>query len=296
MIKSKWMPVLFLAFVLLFGACNESVISEMPEDPVTVTFNVSTLNVDTQPMSRAATSGAELSEVVKKIRYYIYNSSNSQLIKYGSSTYDANDPDENFGVITESLTPGTYSIMFYAEGKGNGYCDFCNTEPFNYESYFKYKDMEVFYYAGTITVESTSTSFDVELPRKSGLLRINITDAVLSTVSKVEFSFSDSYRWYPKSDGSYNDSYTYQATITEGKLDVFDYYFSFPDALPSKDVKVKISVYDTSNNLLGEKSVTAPIYENKRTIVSGELFSTISDKNISVTINDVWGEDVDVEL
>lgn len=296
MIKSKWMPVLFLAFVLLFGACNESVISEMPEDPVTVTFNVSTLNVDTQPMSRAATSGAELSEVVKKIRYYIYNSSNSQLIKYGSSTYDVNDPDENFGVITESLTPGTYSIMFYVEGKGNGYCDFCNTEPFNYESYFRYKDMEVFYYAGTITVESTSTSFDVELPRKSGLLRINITDAVLSTVSKVEFSFSDSYRWYPKSDGSYNDSYTYQATITEGKLDVFDYYFSFPDALPSKDVKVKISVYDTSNNLLGEKSVTAPIYENKRTIVSGELFSTISDKNISVTINDVWGEDVDVEL
>lgn len=290
------MPAFFLASVLLFGACNESVISEMPDDPVTVTFNVSTLNVDTQPMSRATSSGTELSEVVSKIRYYIYNSSNTQLIKYGSSTYDASNPNENFGVITESLTPGTYSIMFYAEGKGNGYCDFCNTEPFNYESYFKYKDMEVFYYAGTITVESTSTSFNVELPRKSGLLRINITDAVLSNVSKVEFSFSDSYRWYPKSSGSYNESYTYQATITDGELEVFDYYFSFPDALPSSNVTVKISVYDTSNSLLGEKSVTAPIYENKRTIVSGELFSTISDKNISVTINDIWGEDVEVEL
>ena len=296
MIKTKLMPALFLASVLLFGACNESVISETPDDPVTVTFNVSTLNVDTQPMSRATSSGTELSEVVSKIRYYIYNSSNTQLIKYGSSTYDASNPNENFGVITESLTPGTYSIMFYAEGKGNGYCDFCNTEPFNYESYFKYKDMEVFYYAGTITVESTSTSFNVELPRKSGLLRINITDAVLSNVSKVEFSFSDSYRWYPKSSGSYNESYTYQATITDGELEVFDYYFSFPDALPSSNVTVKISVYDTSNSLLGEKSVTAPIYENKRTIVRGELFSTISDKNISVTINDIWGEDVEVEL
>ena len=115
-------------------------------------------------------------------------------------------------------------------------------------------------------------------------------------MGKVEYTFSDNYRWFPKNTGSYNDSYTYQATITEGKLEVFDYYFSFPNALPSKDVKVKISVYDTSNNLLGEKSATAPIYENKRTIVSGELFSTISDKNISVTINDVWGEDVDVEL
>ncbi len=50
MIKSKWMPVLFLACVL-FGACNESVITDISEDPVTVTFNVSTLNVDTQPMS-----------------------------------------------------------------------------------------------------------------------------------------------------------------------------------------------------------------------------------------------------
>ena len=63
MIKSKLMPALCLACVLLFGACNESVISEMPEDPVTVTFNVSTLNVDTQPMSRAASSGTELGEV-----------------------------------------------------------------------------------------------------------------------------------------------------------------------------------------------------------------------------------------
>lgn len=295
MIKSKWMPVLFLACVL-FGACNESVITDISEDPVTVTFNVSTLNVDTQPMSRAATSGAELSEVVNKICYYIYKSSNSQLIKYGSSTYDANDPDENFGVITESLTPGTYTTLFYALGKGNGSCSFVNTSKFDYESYFSHKDMEVFYYTGTITVESSSTSFNVELPRKSGLLRINITDDVLSNVSKVEYTFSDNYRWFPKNTGSYNDSYTYQATITEGKLEVFDYYFSFPNALPSKDVKVKISVYDTSNNLLGEKSVTAPIYENKRTIVSGELFSTISDKNISVTINDVWGEDVDVEL
>ena len=125
------MPVLFLACVL-FGACNESVITDISEDPVTVTFNVSTLNVDTQPMSRAATSGAELSEVVNKICYYIYNSSNSQLIKYGSSTYDTNDPDENFGVITESLTPGTYTTLFYALGKGNGSCSFVNTSKFDY--------------------------------------------------------------------------------------------------------------------------------------------------------------------
>lgn len=296
MVKIRFKSVFLLAGVV-FGACtnNDEAFIDKPQE-ISVTFNVSTLNVDTQPMSRAASSGAALGEVVNKICYYIYNSSNSNLLKYGSSTYDANMPDENFGVITESLTPGTYSILFYALGKGDGSCTFVNTSKFDYESYFSHKDKEVFYFTGTIAVESSSTNFDVELLRKSGLLRINITDDVPSTISRVEYTFSDNYRWFPQNTGSYNESYTYQATITGGKLDTFDYYFSFPEALPSKDVKVKILVYDTSNNLLGEKSVTTPIYENRRTIVSGELFSTISDKNLSVTINDIWGDDVEVPL
>lgn len=296
MVKMRFKSVLLLAGVLL-GACtnNDEAFIDKPQE-IPVTFNISTLNVDTQPMSRATSSGTALGDVVNKICYYIYNSSNSNLLKYGSSTYDVNEPNENFGVITESLTPGTYSILFYALGKGDGSCTFVNTSKFDYESYFSHKDKEVFYYTGTITVESSDTNFDVELPRKSGLLQINITDDVPNTISKVEYTFSDNYRWLPHSTGSYNDSYTYQATITERKLDLFEYYFSFPVALPSKDVKVKISVYDTSNSLLGEKSVTAPIYENRRTIISGELFSTISDKNFSITINDIWDDDVEVPL
>lgn len=289
------MPVIILVS-MLFGACtnNDEALEKSLEIPVT--FKVSTLNVDTQPMSRATNSGAELYEVISKIGYYVYNISTFKLIKSGSSIYDSENPDKNFGIITESLTPGSYSILFYALGKGNGSCSFVNASTFNYDSYFTHKDKEAFYYTGEITVESSSKTFDVELSRKSGLLRINITDDVLSTVSKVEYSFSDSYRWYPKNSGSYNDTYTYQATITDGKLDVFDYYFSFPEVLPSQNVTVKILVYDTDNKLLGERSVTVPIYINKRTIISGELFSTISDKNISITINDIWDDDVEVKL
>lgn len=290
------MPVILLAMIFFVSCSNDEIPGDEAKE-VPVTFNISTLNVDTQPMSRGTNSGAEISDVVNKISYYIFDS-NDKFIKSGTSffTPGVDEIPPGFGTIETSLMPGSYNVLFYALGKGSGSCSLVNTDRFNYESYFSYFDKEVFYYNGSLTITATSKNHTISLSRKSGLLRINITDQVLPTVSKVVYSFNDSYRWYPKSSGTYRKEYTYDGTITDNNMEIFDYYFSFPEALSSSSVVVKISIYDTNNTLMGEKNITAPIYGNRRTTISGDLFTTLGNQNMEITIDDVWGEDVNIPI
>lgn len=283
--------------ILLFnGSCTQET-TEVIKTEVPVLFKVSTINVDTQPMSRSTTSGTQIEDIVNKIVYFIFDESNKQ-IKYGVSSFTpGTDPvPEGFGTIETSLMPGKYNILFYALGKGSGSCSFVNSDLFNSESYFAHNNKEVFYFTGQMTITTSSNNHSINLSRKSALLKINITDQVLPTVSKVVYSFSDSYRWYPKNSGMYKKEYSFNGNITDNMVDIFEYYFSFPEALSSNSVDVKISIYDTNNFLIGEKVIPTPIYENRRTTISGDLFSTLGNQNINITIDDIWGEDINVPI
>ena len=156
--------------------------------------------------------------------------------------------------------------------------------------------MEVFHHESEINISTTTNSHDITLNRKSALLKIDITDEIIPEVSKVTYSFTDSYRWFPKNTSTYRDTYTYEAVIKNNKLDPFEYYFSFPGALVSSSTDVSIMIYDTNNSLIGEKKVTAPILENQRTTISGELFSTLGNKDFNISINDIWDGDNNIEL
>lgn len=292
----SFMPVVLLAMIFFASCSNDEVPGDEAKE-VPVTFSISTLNVDTQPMSRSTNSGAEISDVVNSITYYIFDS-NDKYVKSGSISFTpgVDEVPPGFGTIVTNLMPGDYNILFYALGKGSGYCSFVNYERFNYDSYFSYYNREAFYYTGSLTVSTTSNNHSVSLSRKSGLLRISISDELLSTVSKVVYSFTDSYRWYPKNSATYRREYSFDGSTTDNKMDLFEYYFTFPDALASSSVDVKISIYDTNNALIGEKKIVAPIYENRRTTISGDLFSSLGDQNMEIIIDDVWGEDVNVPI
>ncbi|MGL4227785.1 MAG: hypothetical protein ACRCR3_03945 [Tannerellaceae bacterium] len=286
-----------LLVLLLHVSCTQEETSEVGQTEIPVCFKVSTINVDTQPMSRSTTSGAQIGDVVNKIVYFIFDESNKQ-IKYGISSFTpGTDPvPEGFGTIETNLMPGKYNVLFYALGKGSGSCSFVNSDLFNSESYFAHNNKEVFYFTGQMTITTSSNNHSINLSRKSALLKINITDQVLPTVSKVVFSFSDSYRWYPKNSGMYKKEYSFNGNIKDNMVDIFEYYFSFPEALISNPVDVKVSIYDSNNLLIGEKIIPTPIYENRRTTISGDLFSTLGNQNIDITIDDIWGEDVSVPI
>lgn len=288
------MAVVILA-AFLSGSCSDNEQLIEPQTEISVTFNVSTLNVGTQPMSRATNSGADLWDVVNTIGYYIYNNTDYYLQRSGISSFvpGVEQVPDNFGQITEKLMPGSYQAVFYAIGKGNGTLTFTGTDQINSGTSISYKDKEVFYYHENFTVAAESNMIEINMPRKSAMLKIDITDELTSDIGKVTYTISDGCIWniyYSKNDRS--TTYTYEASKTNNKLDLFEYYFSFPN----KDASISIAIYDKSETLIGKKDLTIPLFENRRTIISGELFSSLGSNDINIIIDDVWGEDVNIPI
>ena len=74
-------------------------------------------------------------------------------------------------------------------------------------------------------------------------------------------------------------------------MDVFDYYVTRP-----QNITVTIKVLGVNDVVLFEKQLIVPIYDNRRSIISGNLFSTIGNKDLTITVNDLWGEDNNINL
>lgn len=308
MYKFKLLSVWILASVL-FGACSsddstETQTTEPAEVPVT--FTVSTITVEDQPMNtrastRAATasSGEEISNVINEIHYFIY--SGEVLKKDGTIQFDpkTETPPTDFGSFKVNLSPGTYSIYIFAGGKGSGTMNFQSMSPIHINMNTYYNDRELFYYTGEFTVENKADQHDISLSRQCAALRINITESVPENVGKVEFKIQDYPDWHFRVNSFYSnlEYQTYQASFTDGKMDLFDYYFmAFPKTVSSDTRNFSFLIYDKSNTLLSEKKLSITISKNHRTVISGNLFSALNADELTISVNDIWDDDISVVI
>ncbi|SBW03886.1 exported hypothetical protein [uncultured Dysgonomonas sp.] len=292
--KLFFVPALLLVLMHMVS-CSDQDTPEDQEKEIPVTFKVSTLNVDVQPMAKSASSGSALEEVVNTIGYYIYNTSDYKLLKSGKVSFIPGvDPvPDNFGQFNERLMPGSYDVIFYALGRGTGSLAFSNIDQLSSGTAINYNNKEIFYYHDNITISSSSNIVEVSLSRKSAMLKIDISDEVTPEVGSVKFTISDGKQWnvYYKRNETIID-YTFDGTITNNKLEPFEYYFSFPNT----PTKVIIAIYDKNGSLYGKKELLVPTLENRRTIISGKLFSSLGSQEIFIHVDDIWGEDIGYPL
>ena len=66
--------------------------------------------------------------------------------------------------------------------------------------------------------------------------------------------------------------------------------------LPQTNRSVNFTIYDKAGAKLGSTSVRVDFYQNRRTIVSGNLLDIISQKPFSITVTDDWEDDVIIPL
>lgn len=308
MYKFRFISVLILASVL-FGACSsddstETQTTEPAEVPVT--FTITTLSVEDQPMNtrastRAAstTSGSNIEDVINEIHYFIYNA--EVLKKDGTIQFDptSETPPADFGSFKVNLSPGTYSIYVFAGGKGSGTLNFQSMSPIHINMNTYYNDRELFYYTGEFTVGNKASQHDISLNRQCAALRINIAESVPESVGKVEFKIQDYPDWHFRVNSFHSSStnYTYQATFTDGKMDQFDYYFmAFPNAITSDTRNISFLIYDKNGNLQSEKMMSITISKNHRTVISGNLFSVVNADELIISVNDIWDDDISVVI
>lgn len=288
--RIKLLPVLFL-----MAACGET---ENPTaEPVEVTFNVNGLGVTVDemdpPVFGETRSPQPLSDAVSSISYYIFDASTSKLVKSGRSSFiPGMEPvPDDFGTVKIKIMPGKYQIIFTALGKGDGEMSINGiSDGFNSDSHFSMVNREVFYLKQGLEVNTNSSNFNFHLPRISGLLRLHVTDEATPDIKRVVISIGIYERWHFMFP-SLNELQRYrilnfEGVLADGKMELFEYHITRP-----QDVPVSIKIYGANDVLLGEKKRTAPIYENRKTIVSGELFSLIGAKDFSVTVSDEWDAD-----
>ena len=111
-------------------------------------------------------------------------------------------------------------------------------------------------------------------------------DEVPETVSKVEYKFNDSKSYlfyYDKRDGT--NQLQYEATITDdNKISKFEYYVPFP----AETKQIIINIYDNSGLIISTN--------NHKTIISGNLFNSLGEKELTILLDDIWGDDIEYEL
>lgn len=309
MYKFYLFPAWILA-VLLFGSCSsdESTNDQTSDEAnaVTVTFNVrAKLETTTEPidnhqarsLTRAAatTSGEKIEDVVRLISYDIYK--DGSRYKYGSSSFDpkTEQAPDDFGTFKEKLLPGKYTVLFYAYGKVSEnvtLSDESSLNKFNITS----GELELFEYCESITVTTSTTTVDVTLKRVSAMMSLQISDDPLPEVSYITIVLTGNGFYYPYNKANNSNpsafSITKRTNVVDGKLPVTNIY----TVNPKNPAQLTIYIRDADGNTLGQSTVSVPMYANRRSVVSGNLFTFLGDKPMSVIIDDTWGQDVSVPL
>lgn len=304
MYKLNYLSIWILAG-LMFMACSSEETTHDQENEITVTFKVrADLSVSTEPidnpskraMTRAATlSGENLEDVVRLISYDIYK--DGSRYKYGSSSFDpaTETAPEGFGTFEEKLLPGTYTVLFYAYGKASDGVSLNNENTLNNFNITS-GELELYEYCQSITVTTSTTSVDVTLRRVSALMSLQISDNPLPEVSYITVSLNANGFYYPGNKANNSNPANFNIIksthVVDGKLPVTNIY----TVNPKNPATMTIYIRNANGDILGETNVSVPMYANRRSVVSGNLFTYLGDKTMTVTIDDNWGEDVIVPL
>lgn len=290
------MKQLFLSMVLLLGlvACsNDNEISPVNEKGHEVVFNVSTLDVSVEPMSRA-TSPA--SDVLTNISYCVKNTVTKKVYE---GTQSLTNAGSNFGIIKLWLPLGNYEATFfgYGEKNVNGSARMYYDDDYN-SLWVDVKNKDSFIKTEEVTIEQDMTNIDMNLTRLNGALVVRLTDEIPTDIGKIEinlgyfpkWSVYDEQAYYEGNDGL-TTKFTDELTISNSLVDEYVYY-----VLPQTNRSVNFTIYDKAGAKLGSTSVRVDFYQNRRTIVSGNLLDIISQKPFSITVTDDWEDDVVIPL
>lgn len=289
-VKQAIPAVVLVCATVLGGGCTKE---NDAERQFSVKFNVASLGVDVEEMTKAATSsGAAIGDVVNTIGYVITTDAGSYITSNSSSFNPATETaPEDFGTFSAVLSAGGYYIRLYAYGAGSGSIAMTNQAQ-QFEGY----DKDFFFLGKSFTVSSDETTVSLSVPRESAMLRIKINDKVPSSVSKVTVSLSTKEK---RAGGSAADDMTkgrtYEMTITGDVLSTKDIYIPFASRNSKADVTIK--VFENSSETASYSiPVSVNFYANRRTVISGNLFDALNGKDLVITIQDSWGTDVNVPL
>jgi len=291
----KTLSILFLGLVLFSCKKSEQTKEEPSKEPTKyqVKFSVSDFAATTTTMSSPATKsslavGDTLKNYADNLYYRIYNANGVWV-----NGIDQASTIAGFGTITDALPTGTYSV-FIAASKGTLSLADKSTlysSGYYYPDYNQWND--TFSKTLTLTVGTTAVSQAVRLDRMVAGLQVVLEDAIPTAASKISIIVNPDQFSFRMNGTSYTPSEqkTIDFTLTAADKGVKNKSFNAYVANTTSATSVTIRAYNSTNNLIIEKTIANLTFEkSKRTVLTGSLFTSTSNSSagFAVTVNPTW--------
>ncbi|GAA4911664.1 hypothetical protein [Mucilaginibacter defluvii] len=260
------------------GKSPSKPVPEPDNKEYTVNFNVG-IDADSQKVAGVAgknglTTNAlvDIKSIATYLQYRVYDASGKIL---GSLIQLSNQP--NFGKLADSFKTGEYTVVVWA----------ASAEPDIKDDKIMGGGRDVFYKRFTLKVDATTAvNQEVNLQRIVGQLQVKILDTIPNKVSHITLNITNDYGFdiptgvLSNTPSSFTQSYS--ATDYKGKPDFVATTYVLNTV---SRVNVKITSY-RGNDVFTNTTVNGvKCLPNKRTILSGKIFSNPSGV-FNFTFND----------
>ena len=274
--------VLHLCTILMVAvcltACEKPVIDDIVSPPDSGEFEVNFNITHFEQIPFSSTTDTRASTTASDACTRI----NLAIFKDGEKVKSINqtNTDSNFGIISTSLTEGTYTIVILAHScQGNA--TISSPEEIKFPNN---KVTDTFYSCQTISIDA-QTSLDVMLHRAVAMFQLNTTDNVPNNVKSMTFYYTGGSSTFNVQTGfgSVNSRQTETREVTSdmhGRPAVFDVY-TFPHAQEGK-LKITITAIDANDATVAERTFEeVPVAVNLITRYTGAFFENSTPSEAS---------------
>jgi hypothetical protein len=298
----KYLPLLLVVCFFAFSCKKDH---HPGTDPDAKTYNVKfNLAGFTQSITSAtshkkvngiktnATPVPVTNDYFKIIKYVVYDASGQEI-----RSLSIDSAASNFGSISDKLPAGTFTIGIVA-GKSNLRISSNNGKPSKYQFYtynsskpnpISYAWQDTFFSKFTITVTGDINQA-VTLSRVVAQLEVNIEDAIPANVKTIAVTVTNDYIYYSFNTDKPESPYlaTFTTVVPDAEKGATNFKADNLICNTIDPFSVTITAYDANQKRVGISATVTNVTceKNKKTILSGKLFSSPINDSFSIGFND----------
>ena len=278
--------LLTAAALTIAAACSKQAQEPAAPELYPVSFNLTGLAVEYGEITKA---GESETPQINSLAYFLYSGTTLKDSKNYTAAEFANLDLSNLEIYIPS---GEYTIYFCAGGTDSSDPLTIGTGSYNNTNYAAITDKGREIFSGSATINSeTAAEYAVTLTRKTGAIALNITDIenAPSGFTRVLFGTYTPVKWMPLWGTCENTTTTTNRYCTPEELAAGAYLSLWPRGA----MEINIVAYSGATEI-ARAQVSAAVYANRKTIITGPLFG--ASGNFGVSVDSSWGEDNEVTL
>lgn len=278
---------IFCAFCGTLSSCEKPIQGHEDDGNVRLTFAPSVQDVTTR-------GGVTIGNYFSKLNVQLFDSNGEKVFDKVKTQLRT---DEDYGVLSCQLRPGTYDVVAVGHSSTNS-ATIKSTEMVQFTAADGEKLTDTFCYCGQVTVGNEPTEQTLLMHRVDAMFRLVMTDETIpSNVAYIKMEYTGgSANFNPTTlEGCTKSS---QSELREVKPSNQYIAFTFPYMAASCTLKMKISALTADQTVIHSRTIDdVPMTRNRITTYTGQYFVgdgpwTVTQTEFGFTVNADWdGED-----